>query len=362
MWNWFTLTRTFSNSLETTLTAGALLYWPWPSLSNLPTINSSRYITFYSPDRRYLSTSLILASLAVILRPTSIITFLLLLPWSFSPTLLLYAIIIGPTTLLSSIVLDTWYYGRPTFPAWNFIRFNFVEELSVFYGSMSSHYYLSQGLPMILTTYLPFSIHGLSSYPISIYTFVIGGVVLAFSCIAHKEARFLSPLSPLLLVFAGYSISRLPKRIKRFVIPTILLVNTGLAYYTTQVHQSGVISVMHHLRNDIPKNGSVGFLMPCYSTPWQSYLQRPDVNAWKLSCDPPLTYISQFLDLRRLSREERKTYMDEADQFYADPEGFLRRIKVLPQRLVFFDSLAPKLELVRQRYLEVFPYFVLPLI
>jgi GPI mannosyltransferase 3 len=45
---------------------------------------------------------------------------------------------------------------------------------------------------------------------------------------------------------------------------------------------------MHHLRNEIPKNGSVGFLMPCYSTPWQVYLQRPDVEAWKLTCEPPL--------------------------------------------------------------------------
>jgi len=68
-------------------------------------------------------------------------------------------------------------------------------------------------------------------------------------------------------------------------------VNMGIAWYATRVHQSGVISVMHFLRDDIPTNGTVGFLMPCYSTPWQSYLQRPDVDAWKLSCDPPLTYL-----------------------------------------------------------------------
>jgi len=143
---------------------------------------------------------------------------------------------------------------------------------------------------MLLTTYLPFTLHGISSYLFSVYTLVITGVVLAFSFIGHKEARFISPLSPLLLVFAGHSISRLPKRVKRLLIPGIVLVNAGLAYYLTRVHQSGVINVMHHLRTDIPRNGSVGILMPCYSTPWQIYLQRPDVNAWKLSCDPPLTY------------------------------------------------------------------------
>lgn len=28
-WNWFCSTRTFSNSLETSLTIQALYYWPW---------------------------------------------------------------------------------------------------------------------------------------------------------------------------------------------------------------------------------------------------------------------------------------------------------------------------------------------
>jgi len=191
--------------------------------------------------------------------------------------------------------LDTWYFAHPTFPAWSFIRFNFVESLSAFYGSMPWHYYLSQGLPMLLTTYLPFAIHGLSSHLLSVYTLVISGVIMAFSCIAHKEARFISPLTPLLLVFAGQSVSRLPRRMKRILLPTILVLNAGLAYYLTRVHQSGVISVIHHLRLDTPPNGSVGFLMPCYSTPWHIYLQRPDVDAWKLSCDPPLTYSSSKL-------------------------------------------------------------------
>lgn len=31
-WQWYTATRTFSNCLETTLTAMALYYWPWEIL------------------------------------------------------------------------------------------------------------------------------------------------------------------------------------------------------------------------------------------------------------------------------------------------------------------------------------------
>jgi phosphatidylinositol glycan class B len=32
-WQWYCSTRTFSNSLETTLTIAALCYWPWELLA-----------------------------------------------------------------------------------------------------------------------------------------------------------------------------------------------------------------------------------------------------------------------------------------------------------------------------------------
>jgi len=56
----------------------------------------------------------------------------------------------------------------------------------------------------------------------------------------------------------------------------------------------------------------------------------------------------------RLSREERVGYMDEADRFYADPEGFIvRMLSKLPQRLVFFGSLRPNLDMIQDKYREV---------
>jgi phosphatidylinositol glycan class B len=33
-WQWYCSTRTFSNSLETTLTIAALCYWPWEILGD----------------------------------------------------------------------------------------------------------------------------------------------------------------------------------------------------------------------------------------------------------------------------------------------------------------------------------------
>jgi hypothetical protein len=56
----------------------------------------------------------------------------------------------------------------------------------------------------------------------------------------------------------------------------------------------------------------------------------------------------------RLSREERTGYMDEADRFYADPEGFIvQLLSKLPQRLVFFDTLSANLDIIRDKYREV---------
>jgi phosphatidylinositol glycan class B len=58
---------------------------------------------------------------------------------------------------------------------------------------------------------------------------------------------------------------------------------------------------------------TVGFLTPCHSTPWRSHLIHPGIKAWALTCDPPL----------HLNASARSAYIDEADQFYADPVTFL---------------------------------------
>ena len=60
----------------------------------------------------------------------------------------------------------------------------------------------------------------------------------------------------------------------------------------------------------------------------------------------------------RLSREERAGYKDEADLFYADPEGFILRhlLPRLPQRLVFFNTLRPNLDIIQDKYREVHPH------
>ncbi|KAL0263298.1 glycosylphosphatidylinositol anchor biosynthesis [Diplodia seriata] len=149
--------------------------------------------------------------------------------------------------LALSIVADRRYYGLWTFPPLRFVHFNIAKSLAVFYGTNRPDYYLTEGLPLLLTTALPFTVYG------------------------AQQA----------------------------------------------VHQRGVVDVLHMLRRQHESqaldggsgNTTVGFLMPCHSTPWRSHLVYPDINAWALTCEPPID----------VPLDRRASYLDEADEFYIDP-------------------------------------------
>jgi hypothetical protein len=67
------------------------------------------------------------------------------------------------------------------------------------------------------------------------------------------------------------------------------------------------------LDNGMVRNTTVGFFMPCHSTPWRSHLVHPEINAWALTCEPPID----------VPREYRDEYLDEADVFYMHPGGWV---------------------------------------
>jgi phosphatidylinositol glycan class B len=251
-----------------------------------------------------------------------------------------------------------------------------VQSLAVFYGRNRPDYYLTEGLPLLLTTTLPFAAWGCCSAftnsrhdtdyqkvtrPLAISAFVF---VLIMSLIAHKEVRFIYPLLPGLLVLAAGPFSKffspllLPKTAgKKILLFIFVAVNATLAFYISQVHQRGVIDVLHHLRHQHELNASsnttIMFMMPCHSTPWRSHLVFPGIDARALTCEPPLD----------VPIEARSLYMDEADQFYADPTTWMREYMEnteslwnrqsnagidihqdkaqWPEYLVFFEQLKP---------------------
>ena len=174
-------------------------------------------------------------------------------------------------------------------------------------------------------------------------------VPLFLSMISHKEVRFIYPLlSSLHLLaagpFAAFFDDVLPsfhgrhyvgtyESTKRVLLGLTLALNILIALFATTYHQPGPLSVLSYLReqhirnylsqppsvSDIPiaqnspSTMTVGFLMPCHSTPWRSHLIFPTIMAWALSCEPPVN----------VDPSERASYLDEADQFYADPSSWI---------------------------------------
>ncbi|KGY15324.1 hypothetical protein PABG_11624 [Paracoccidioides brasiliensis Pb03] len=328
---------------------------------------------------------LLLAALACILRPTNLLIWICLATFAIFKTpmsvhqaktslflrpttkeLLTFickAAVSGSVVLGISTLLDRSFYGSWTFPPFKFLYLNIAQSLAIFYGRNDWHYYLSQGYPLLLTTALPFSLVGLfqalfrnqksyTSQQNSIsrqLAFVCAFMPAVLSLISHKEVRFIYPLLPSLIILTSPPLVRYflpaissssPSNVpRRLLLIFLVLVNVCISYYTTASHASGILKIMDYLRAQyeshyltksptklesrsalalsslIPAVMTVGFLMPCHSTPWRSHLVFPGIQAWALSCEPPVN----------LNSVEKADYLDEADQFYADPLAFLQK-------------------------------------
>ncbi|KAJ6138150.1 GPI mannosyltransferase [Penicillium samsonianum] len=383
-WQWFCSTRTLSNCLETTITIVALELWPWqwsvgPTAGDRRDKITGNQVRGTDRDRSAilgLHQCLPLAALACILRPTNILVWATLAglawlrtSWSQRKILIFEVIVCGSAILAVSSVADRLFYGIWTFPPLRFLYFNIAQSLAVFYGSNDWHYYISQGYPLLLTTLLPFALLGLYR-TLTTRNSTVGDslqaairVQLATVCllmpfvlslISHKEVRFIYPLLPCLHILAApslvqffypaiYSRSYPLHTPRRLILIFLVFANVVIALYTTLYHASGTLKVLSYLRqqhqahsvpttkgqtNSVSETGiSAGFLMPCHSTPWRSHLVYPTINAWALSCEPPID----------LNATQKAVYRDEADQFYDDPFQFLRHdmaggLRHLPRR------------------------------
>lgn len=178
------------------------------------------------------------------------------------------------------------------------------------------------------------------------------------SLISHKEVRFIYPLLPSLHILTAPQLVNyfLPATARssgvhtprRLTLLFLLLANIVIALYTTLYHASGTLNVLSYLRDQrqihSPKTSSentevpgitAGFLMPCHSTPWRSHLVHSNIDAWALSCEPPVDF----------SPAEKAAYVDEADQFYLNPSRFLRNnmeggLRHFPRKPTHLSSLA----------------------
>ncbi|KAJ2158088.1 glycosylphosphatidylinositol anchor biosynthesis [Coemansia sp. RSA 552] len=305
--------RPLVNSAETALAAAAFAKWPWRGRTG-----------------GNLVTALGLAAAACVIRPTSGVL------WALAGAQLLarqrsaraalricgLALAIGAVAVAAMALLDHLGYGYWTFPTWRFLQFNVGEDLGTWFGESAALYHVYVSLPVLFTTMLPLVLHGVllarSGSVAGEPSVVAAGAVAAFSLVGHMEYRFLYPLLPIGFAYAGASLARLTAvgRVSaKKAIWALVLTNVPVALYTCIVHQRGVIDVMALLRTGARAGAvnSVGFLMPCHSTPFYSHM-HVDIPMWFLSCEPPLV------------RDAVDTHYWEADDFERDPNGFMAAI------------------------------------
>ncbi|XP_076782410.1 GPI alpha-1,2-mannosyltransferase 3 isoform X2 [Arvicanthis niloticus] len=320
---WYCCTRTLTNTMETTLTAVALFYYP---LAGSRSVNSVKY--------------LLLVALACVVRPTALIPWVLLLCRHFCQEqrklhlTLHHFLPVGFITFSLSLIIDRIFFGQWTLVQFNFLKFNVLQNLGTFYGSHPWHWYFSQGFPVVLGTHLPFFIHGCFLAPrrLHILLLTVLWTLLVYSMLGHKEFRFIYPVLPFCMVFCGYSLAYL-KAWRKAVVSFLLLSNVPLALYTGLVHQRGTLDVMNHIQEVCPTGpdaapASVFMMMPCHSTPYYSHVHC-QLSMRFLRCPPDLTGKTQHLD--------------EADMFYLHPLRWLQQEfhsnASLPTHLVTFSVL-----------------------
>ncbi|CCU99738.1 Similar to integral membrane protein involved in GPI anchor synthesis, putative alpha 1,2 mannosyltransferase [Malassezia sympodialis ATCC 42132] len=298
------------------------------------------------PARRAYRLALLAAFTAVLVRPTSLVI------WSFLGLKLLWdahsdaqglwrvvrePLWIGPFVLGLGACADYMYFGVWTLAPLRFFLQNVIHGVSSFYGENAWHWYITLGLPTILSVYLPFFFRGIYvtykkavSAQVRTLLSMCAWTVAIFSLLAHKEVRFLQPLVPWFHFAAaiGMADSRpmnisslrtafqaLPRWMRAWIYAQLPFFVYLTAFHTQG--QVGVTTHMHRVATSSKAPVTVGFLMPCHSTPWQSHMHFAPWGsggdrgrAWFLACPPP-------------PDAHLSDYWDQSDFFFADPLQYM---------------------------------------
>ncbi|KAH8117385.1 Alg9-like mannosyltransferase family-domain-containing protein, partial [Phellopilus nigrolimitatus] len=317
------LCRTLSNSVETSLTTAALCFWPWHSEGHYGQIQPA----------------FALAAISCMIRPTSAIIWAFLfaeLVWRMRNNarhlkrIFLVSLVTAAFASSFLLFIDSCYFGKPIFTPLNFVLTN-LSSISSFYGQSPWHYYLTQGLPILLNISLPYFAIGVWSalrtgpkHQNTLLSLILWTITV-YSFLGHKEWRFIHPLLPLTYVISAKSLVDYDYRYKPLrhtVNPlwsgklAILLLGGLSGIYVMRFHGSAQVDVILYLKSLEPSVlRSAGFLMPCHSTPWQAFLHKPHLTGgrlWALGCEPPL------------SGQNSSTYRDQTEMFYVSPIDYLR--------------------------------------
>ncbi|KAL4471760.1 hypothetical protein ABPG74_008653 [Tetrahymena malaccensis] len=277
---WFNLMgmpRLLANSLETCLLVVSFYYYQ-SSIINKSSIDE--YI------------SRIVVIINFVTKPTSIIPFIFIWPITLLTMqgdlkkkfkYLVLNIVTVILMIFFSILLDSLYYQKLTWTAYNFFEFNILNKLSNLYGTQDPFFYLWAVIPKYYHASLPLIFYGFFKYYqhvkksqnsyFIIYSFFV--LLALYSKIDHKEDRFILPCNIGLTIFVVSAYYYLPfPKIKKILLSIFILVNIILFVYEGQNNQAAGFKVMNYLRNQGDKVKSIYMFTTCNQTPFYCYLHR----------------------------------------------------------------------------------------
>jgi len=125
-------------------------------------------------------------------------------------------VLAGVASLLLTVPLDSLLWQRWVWPEGEVFYYNAILGKSSDWGTSPWHWYLSSAIPkaMLLTLFLlPLSVLRIPSLQVDTtwlpFLVPIAGFVALYSCLGHKEMRFLFPIMPILNLAAAVGMMRL---------------------------------------------------------------------------------------------------------------------------------------------------------
>ena len=188
---------------------------------------------------------------------------------------------------LCSFACDSAYFGFKTWTVWNFLKFNFIQKGSDFYGKSDLLWFFYALIPQIIFSWLPFLLIGIfknirnsiKKRQIPELSFVLIITTLMMSVNAHKEERFLTTILPLMFILVAKGLNFALKKIKnkeiwKKILFFVIFSNLIFFIYFQKLENSGPIQIVDSLRDNEPNVESVLFFTQCHKTPYYSQIHK----------------------------------------------------------------------------------------
>ncbi|CAC9699032.1 GPI mannosyltransferase 3 [Plasmodium sp. DRC-Itaito] len=136
------------------------------------------------------------------------------------------------------IIIDSYYFGRITFPFWNFFVYNFLSGNNKYFGGNSFFFYFICVIPSIYLTLTPCLFYGyyiiynnilnkMRYKTINIYMYILKRIdwivyfvthleILCLSFSKHKEHKIVIGYIPFLTIFVGYALYIIKLHYKKY--------------------------------------------------------------------------------------------------------------------------------------------------